>query len=104
VVNFCPSMKTGQAGASPVPGSEIPILAAFDSPGPFTTQPITASRMVLDARILALPFGHLLSHVRLDALGEGLERRAGRAPAPGQEVTDGGERPQAERLEELARA
>ena len=36
-------MNTGQVGASPVPGSEMPMLAAFDSPGPFTTQPITAS-------------------------------------------------------------
>jgi hypothetical protein len=26
-----------------VPGSEIPIFAAFDSPGPFTTHPITAT-------------------------------------------------------------
>ena len=36
-------MKTGADGASPVPGSEIPMFACLDSPGPFTTQPITAS-------------------------------------------------------------
>jgi hypothetical protein len=39
-------MKTGQLGDSPVPGSEIPMLAAFDSPGPLTTQPITATDIV----------------------------------------------------------
>src|SRR3954468_19574164 len=39
-------MKTGQFGASPVPGRLIPMLAAFDSPGPFTTQPITARVIV----------------------------------------------------------
>ena len=33
----------GQLGSSPVPGRLIPIFAAFDSPGPFTMQPITAS-------------------------------------------------------------
>ena len=32
----------GQFGASPVPGRLIPMLAAFDSPGPLTTQPMTA--------------------------------------------------------------
>src|SRR5580765_3294750 len=36
-------MKTGQFGDSPVPGSEMPMFAAFDSPGPFTTHPITAT-------------------------------------------------------------
>jgi len=30
-------------GSSNVPGSEMPMLACFDSPGPLTTQPITAS-------------------------------------------------------------
>src|SRR6266436_7861960 len=35
-------MYTGQRGASPVPGKLMPMLAAFDSPGPFTMQPITA--------------------------------------------------------------
>jgi len=29
-------------GASPVPGSEMPMSACLDSPGPLTTQPITA--------------------------------------------------------------
>ena len=39
-------MKTGAAGASPVPGRLMPMLAAFDSPGPLTTQPMTASVIV----------------------------------------------------------
>ncbi len=36
-------MYTGALGSSNVPGKEIPILAAFDSPGPLTTHPITAT-------------------------------------------------------------
>src|SRR3546814_5393304 len=43
VTDFWPSMNTGAAGASPVPGSEMPMSAWRDSPGPLTTQPITAS-------------------------------------------------------------
>ncbi len=43
VMAFLPSMNTGATGASPVPGSEMPISACFDSPGPFTMQPITAT-------------------------------------------------------------
>ena len=42
VTVFSPSSNTGADGASPVPGSEMPMLAWRDSPGPFTTQPITA--------------------------------------------------------------
>ena len=41
-----PSMYTGQLGSSPVPGRLMPMLAAFDSPGPLTTQPMTASVIV----------------------------------------------------------
>ena len=40
-----PSTYTGAFGSSNVPGSEMPMLACFDSPGPFTTQPITATRI-----------------------------------------------------------
>ena len=36
-------MKTGATGSSKVPGSEMPMSACFDSPGPFTTQPMTAT-------------------------------------------------------------
>src|ERR1700754_1715160 len=43
VRNFLPSTNTGAAGASPVPGSEMPILACLDSPGQLTMQPITAT-------------------------------------------------------------
>ncbi|MNC97126.1 hypothetical protein D3C83_146800 [compost metagenome] len=43
VVSFLPSTKTGADGTSPVPGRLMPMLACLLSPGPFTTQPITAS-------------------------------------------------------------
>jgi len=45
VIFFSPSMNTGAAGASPVPGREMPMSAWRDSPGPLTTQPITARVM-----------------------------------------------------------
>ena len=45
VTVFSPSTYTGATGVSPEPGSEMPMLASFDSPGPFTTQPITATCM-----------------------------------------------------------
>ena len=35
-----------QLGSSPVPGRLMPMLAAFDSPGPLTTHPMTARVMV----------------------------------------------------------
>jgi len=38
-----PSTKTGALGSSKVPGSEMPMSACLDSPGPLTTQPITAT-------------------------------------------------------------
>src|SRR5260370_1146339 len=43
VLTSLPSTYTGATGSSNVPGSEIPRLACFDSPGPLTTQPITAT-------------------------------------------------------------
>src|SRR5438270_411719 len=46
VRNFLPSTNTGAAGASPVPGREMPILACLDSPGPLTMQPMTATLSV----------------------------------------------------------
>jgi hypothetical protein len=39
-----PSMNTGATGSSKVPGRLIPMSACLDSPGPFTTQPMTATR------------------------------------------------------------
>src|SRR6185503_5243962 len=45
VTVFSPSTYTGATGVSLVPGRLMPMLACFDSPGPFTTQPITATRM-----------------------------------------------------------
>ena len=52
-----PSMNTGHVGASPVPGSEMPMFAAFDSPGPFTTHPITASVSVSTPSYFAFHVG-----------------------------------------------
>src|SRR6478672_5355061 len=40
---FTPSMKTGAAGASPVPGRLMPMSACLLSPGPLTMQPMTAT-------------------------------------------------------------
>ena len=40
---FLPSMNTGAAGCSPVPGSEMPMSACLLSPGPLTMQPMTAT-------------------------------------------------------------
>ena len=45
VTVFSPSTNTGATGFSPEPGSEMPMSASFDSPGPFTTQPMTATCM-----------------------------------------------------------
>ena len=69
-------MKTGQCGASPVPGRQMPMFAAFDSPGPFTTQPMTASVIVSTPSYCVFHSGILLAHVVLDPLGQLLERRA----------------------------
>ena len=41
-------MKTGTRGLSPLPGREIPMSAARDSPGPLTTHPMTATFSVWD--------------------------------------------------------
>ena len=43
VFTFTPSTNTGAAGFSPEPGRLMPMFACFDSPGPFTMQPITAT-------------------------------------------------------------
>ena len=43
VIAFSPSMNTGAAGASPVPGRLMPMSACLLSPGPLTMQPITAT-------------------------------------------------------------
>ena len=38
-----PSTNTGATGASPDPGRLMPMFACLLSPGPLTTQPITAT-------------------------------------------------------------
>ena len=81
VVRSSPSTYTGAFGSSNVPGSEIPMLACFDSPGPFTTHPITATLHLLDARVSRPPHRHLLAQVGLDVLRHLLEEGGRRAPA-----------------------
>ncbi len=43
VTVLTPSTYTGATGFSPEPGRLMPTLACLLSPGPFTTQPITAT-------------------------------------------------------------
>ena len=43
VVRSAPSTNTGATGSSNVPGRLMPMSACFDSPGPLTTQPMTAT-------------------------------------------------------------
>src|SRR6185503_13261752 len=43
VTVFSPSTYTGATGTSFVPGRLMPTSACLDSPGPFTTHPITAT-------------------------------------------------------------
>ena len=45
VTVFTPSTYTGATGFSPEPGRLMPMFACLLSPGPFTTQPMTATCM-----------------------------------------------------------
>ncbi len=83
VVMRRPSTYTGALGSSNVPGSEMPMLECLDSPGPLTTQPITATFMVSTPGWVGLPDGHLLAQVGLDLVGHLLEEGAGGAAAAG---------------------
>src|SRR6188768_2292749 len=79
---FSPSMNTGAAGASPVPGRLMPMSACLLSPGPLTMQPITDFQ-VLDAGVLGLPDRHLRAQEIVDLLGQFLERGARSAATAG---------------------
>ena len=76
------------------------MFAIFDSPGPLTTQPMTAS-LPLDPRPLPLPGGEPLADVLPDAQREPWKVVEVVRPQPGQAVTDGA-KAQAERLQDLA--
>ena len=52
-----PSTYTGALGSSKVPGSEMPMWECLDSPGPLTTQPITATFMVSTPGWFSFHFG-----------------------------------------------
>ena len=101
---FAPSTYTGATGDSPVPGSEIPILASFDSPGPLTTQPITATCTDSTPGYRAAPdSGIRASQIRLNLLRQFLEYGACRAPATGARRDHRRERAQSHRLQDLLR-
>ena len=78
------------------------MLAAFDSPGPLTMQPITASVSSSTPSYSLLPLRHFVADVALNALGEFLKRGAGGAAAAGAGRHAGRERAQAERLQQFA--
>ena len=62
---------------------EMPMSACFDSPGPLTTQPMTATRSSSAPGCVSRQIRHLLLEVALDLLGHLLEERAtssGRSP------------------------
>ncbi len=83
VVTFLPSMNTGAAGASPVPGSEMPISACLDSPGPVDDAAHHRDGQRLHPGVAAFPLRHLLADEILDVAGELLERGRGGAAAAG---------------------
>ena len=59
------------------------MLECLDSPGPFTTQPITATFIFSTPGRLRFPLRHLLAQVGLDLVGHVLEEGAGGAAAAG---------------------
>ena len=83
VTVFAPSSYTGATGCSPVPGRLMPMLACLLSPGPLTTQPMTATVMSSTPDALLAPLRHAVADVALDLLRELLEIRAGGAAAAG---------------------
>ena len=100
---FSPSMKTGAAGASPVPGRLMPMSACLLSPGPLTMQPITATFMFSTPGIARLPDRHLRAQEVVDLLGQFLERGARGAAAAGAGGDARVEDAQAQRLQDLER-
>ena len=89
VTAFTPSMNTGAAGASPVPGSEMPMLACLDSPGPFTTQPITASVRFSTPSYLTRHSGIFVRTCSCTALASSWKNTEVVRPQPGHAVTSG---------------
>ena len=96
-----PSMNTGATGSSNVPGSEIPMSACFDSPGPVDDAAHDRDAHLLDARMRLAPDRHPVLQVALDLLGHLLEERRGRPAAARAGADLRQERAQAHRLEDL---
>ena len=96
-------MKTGQFGASPVPGRRDADVGGLRLAGAVDDAAHHRQRQRLDAVVARLPRRHLLADVALDALGELLERGAGGAAAARARGDARREAAQAERLQQLAR-
>ena len=73
VIAFWPSMNTGAAGASPVPGRLMPMSACLLSPGPLTMQPITATFRFSTPGYLAFHTGIMRTQEVVDLLCQLLE-------------------------------
>ena len=84
-------------------GARCRCSRACDSPGPFTTQPITATFISSTPGCAPRQTRHLLADVGLDVLGHLLEERRRRAPAAGARRHLRREAAEAQRLEDLLR-
>jgi hypothetical protein len=89
VMAFLPSMNTGAAGSSPLPGSEMPMSACFDSPGPFTTQPMTATFIVSTPLYCLAQIGICSRTWPWMRLASSWKKVEVVRPQPGQAVTSG---------------
>ena len=83
VTVLTPSTNTGAAGASPVPGSEMPIFGVLALARPVDDAAHHRDVQPLDARIDRAPFRHGLREIGLDVARQLLEHGRGRAPAAG---------------------
>ena len=89
VTVFSPSTNTGAAGASPVPGSEMPMLAWRDSPGPLTMHPITARVMFSAPGRLIFHSGIFARTCSCTTFASSWKNSEVVRPQPGQAVTIG---------------
>ena len=103
VVTCSPSMKTGQFGASPVPGQADADVRGLRFARAVDDAAHDGERHRFDALMRRLPLGHPVADVVLNPLGQLLKRAARRAAAAGTRGDARRKRPQAQRLQELAR-
>ena len=81
VRNFLPSTNTGAAGASPVPGSEMPIFGMLGFAGTVDDAAHDRDVEFLDAGIARLPCRHFVADEILDRARQFLEGGRGGAAA-----------------------